>query len=195
MKLNTRSGFSLIELMVVVSIIGILSIIGIPQYNKFVGKARSAEAKASLNASFIVENVFFAETGSYTACLAAIGFTPSQESRYYSVGFHNVDFFYGTCGPSGTITCNKLDWNPGSPACATGPGDGVNQFIATKSANSLPPADNSILDALPTNITSNTFRVCAAGAVSGSPPGGFGLGYDSWCIYETKEVYHIEAAY
>tara|TARA_B110001454_G_scaffold124375_1_gene116064 strand:- start:43660 stop:44247 length:588 start_codon:yes stop_codon:yes gene_type:complete len=195
MILKTRSGFSLIELMVVVSIIGILSIIGIPQYRKFVAKARSAEVKVSLNAAFAVENVFFSEKGSFTACLGALGFEPSSSNRYYSVGFHNVDFFYGTCGTGGSGSCSQLDWAPGAGACAPAPGDGVNQFLATKSASSLPPADDAILNALPTDLTSNTFILCAAGSVSDAPPLGFGLGYDSWCMNETKTINHVEVVY
>ncbi|MCA3235771.1 MAG: prepilin-type N-terminal cleavage/methylation domain-containing protein, partial [Cupriavidus sp.] len=41
-------GFTLIELMITVMIIGILSAIAIPQYQQYVTKARRAEAKAGL---------------------------------------------------------------------------------------------------------------------------------------------------
>jgi len=44
---NTR-GFSLIEIMIVIAIIGILSSIAIPQYNSFIQKTRRADAQVAL---------------------------------------------------------------------------------------------------------------------------------------------------
>ena len=40
---RSRAGFSLVELMIVVAIIGMLAAVGIPQYAKFQAKARQSE--------------------------------------------------------------------------------------------------------------------------------------------------------
>lgn len=88
LKLNQK-GFSLVELMVVVAIIGILATIGIPQYQKFMAKARQAEAKGHLNSIFQGESSFFTEYNGYTTNLSAIGVSATGIGLRYNAGFAN----------------------------------------------------------------------------------------------------------
>lgn len=48
LKKNTVTGFTLIELMIVVAVIGILSAIAYPSYQEYVNKSRRADAQAAL---------------------------------------------------------------------------------------------------------------------------------------------------
>ena len=67
-KLNARrGGFTLIELMIVVAIIGILAAIAIPNFLRFQLKAKSSEGKTNLAAIRTAEESYFAEYGLYVA--------------------------------------------------------------------------------------------------------------------------------
>lgn len=79
---NSQSGFSLIELMVVVAIIGILATVAVPQVNKFMAKAKQSEAKASLSAIHTAEKAFFTEYNTYSAYFNLIGYSPEGRIRY-----------------------------------------------------------------------------------------------------------------
>jgi len=89
MKMRTvrsQKGFSLIELMIVVAIIGILATIAIPNFNRFQAKARQSEAKTNLAAIYAAEKAFYAEWTTYFGNFADIGFQPSGRLTY-STGF------------------------------------------------------------------------------------------------------------
>ena len=65
-SLHTRKGgFTLIELMIVVAIIGILAAIAIPNFLRFQLRARSSEGKTNLAAIRTAEEGYNAEFGTY----------------------------------------------------------------------------------------------------------------------------------
>jgi type IV pilus assembly protein PilA len=67
-KLRTRrGGFTLIELMIVVAIIGILAAIAIPNFLKFQLRSKTGESKTNLAALRTAEEGYFAEYGVYVA--------------------------------------------------------------------------------------------------------------------------------
>ena len=58
-----RRGFTLIELMIAVAIIGILSAIAIPNFAKFQARSKQTEARVNLRAMFTAQKAFAAEKG------------------------------------------------------------------------------------------------------------------------------------
>ena len=75
-------GFTLIELMIVVAIIGILAAIAIPNFIKFQARSKQSEAKSNLKAMFTAEKAFFQEKDRYSGLSGEVGFSPERNNRY-----------------------------------------------------------------------------------------------------------------
>jgi type IV pilus assembly protein PilA len=94
-KMRNRKGFTLVELMIVVAIIGILAAIAIPNFLQFRMKAKTSEAKSNLGAIRTTEVAYFAEWNFYVAnqgqnpagTLDGAKRTWSAASRFSILGF------------------------------------------------------------------------------------------------------------
>lgn len=85
-----QDGFTLVELMVVVAIIGLLSAVAIPNFQKYQARAKTSEGKLQLASIYTAEASFFADYNIYATCLRFMGYDPANEasSRYYTTGFN-----------------------------------------------------------------------------------------------------------
>jgi prepilin-type N-terminal cleavage/methylation domain-containing protein len=81
-SIKRSEGFTLIELMIVVAIIGILAAIAIPNFLKFQCKSKQSEAKVNLAGIFTAETAFFGEYNTYGTDLVSVNWQPDGAPLY-----------------------------------------------------------------------------------------------------------------
>jgi prepilin-type N-terminal cleavage/methylation domain-containing protein len=86
MRASARTaGFTLIEIMIVVGIIGVLASIAIPNFKTFVCKSRQTEAQALLKGIYVAQQVYANETDNFLcteADLQSIGGIEYSDTQY-----------------------------------------------------------------------------------------------------------------
>jgi type IV pilus assembly protein PilA len=100
-SMKNQKGFTLIELMIVVAIIGILAAIAIPNFLSYQKKAKTSEAKTNLGAIRTSEESYKAENDVYLSCTASPAASVPNSARVVwadAGGFGTIGF-----APSGTV--------------------------------------------------------------------------------------------
>ncbi|MEC7306126.1 pilin [Vibrio crassostreae] len=72
-KRTNQKGFTLIELMIVVAIIGVLSAIAVPAYKDYVSKSEASSALATLKSLQTPAELTFQEEGALSSAISALG--------------------------------------------------------------------------------------------------------------------------
>lgn len=90
-KFLSKKGFTLVELMVVIVIVGILAAVAIPKFTMAAHKAKASEFPTVLTQMYTAEGAYQAETGSYTNLtdLKTKGGLSISPSIYFSYTIEN----------------------------------------------------------------------------------------------------------
>jgi len=84
-----QSGFTLIELMVTVAIVGILAAIAYPSYSQYVVKSNRAAAEGFITSVANKQQQYLLDARSYATSMSALGYTssntPTEVSKNYDV--------------------------------------------------------------------------------------------------------------
>lgn len=192
-----QAGFSLVELMVVVAIIGVLATIAIPRVNRFIAKSRQSEAQVNLSSLYTFNKNFWVEFQGYTADFNAMGFQPEGNIRYNvgfsqpatsgpanyntlkgaAVGGQNLGAVTAPPSPTGLAAC-PAGSNNTSACCAAG-----RICVPMQGANgALPPAITaSVIPATGVNFTAQAVAVLVSTSTCANSA-------DSWTITENKTM-------
>lgn len=83
LKLRRKAkGFTLIELMIVVAIIGILAAIAIPNFLKYQAKSKQSEAKQNLGSIYTTQIAYFGENNRFCSDFSTMGWEAEGNTRY-----------------------------------------------------------------------------------------------------------------
>ncbi len=92
--MKKSEGFTLIELMITIAIIGILAMIAVPNYQQFMREGRRADGQSTLLDIAARQEKYFMENHLYTANISDLGVGTSEtlltKGNYYSIA--------ATCG-------------------------------------------------------------------------------------------------
>lgn len=93
-----KSGFTIIELMLVVGIIGIIATIAIPLMLRFQLRAKAAEGRINMAGIFKAEEAYYSEYGRYVSALPAVPTTVGVQRQAWALaatdshGFNTIGF-------------------------------------------------------------------------------------------------------
>src|SRR5579872_6907116 len=118
---KSKTGFTLIELMIVVAIIGILAAIAIPQFANLVAKSQEGATKGNLGTLRSALSIYYGDTE----------------------GFYPVDNISGTSGNNGALTTNSkyLQGIPGANLPKTSNNAGHGNLTLINTAAGAAPTD------------------------------------------------------
>ncbi len=175
-SIRKTEGFTLIELMIVVAIIGILAAIAIPNFLKFQCKSKQSEAKTNLSGVFTAEKAFFGEYNTYGSDLVSVNWIPDGTPLY----IYGTDTSY-PADVAGISTWAEDQKDTMVASVIGSPARYSTAKMLKLNGSALAAAD--IPSA--TDVTGQIFTFGAAGDIDTESSG---VSLDTWTINNTKQL-------
>lgn len=138
-KIKASNGFTLIELMIVIAIIGIIAAIAYPSYKNSVNKAQRTDAKVSLLKMAGLQEKYFTQNGSYAEDFLKLKVTVSSSTTADSdEGLYTVTVSNPSCSTTvGSVTRYSCFLLSATPKTGQGQVDDTDCWIMSLSQTGL----------------------------------------------------------
>lgn len=96
---KSNAGFTVLELLVVIIIIGILAAIALPSFLSCGAKAKSSEARSNISAIARAQQAYYYENNKFANTVAELKISIPQQTENYSYSIQNqgnIFYSYGT---------------------------------------------------------------------------------------------------
>jgi len=107
-KMKNQQGFTLIELMIVIAIIGILAAIAIPQFSAYRQRAYNSSANSDLKNAATAQEAYYVDNESYTSTIGNLigtyGLYTSEKVVFLSMAGDITSYTMKAYHTSGNVT-------------------------------------------------------------------------------------------
>ena len=122
---KTQKGFTLIELMIVIAIIGILAAVAVPQYGQYTKRAKFSEVITATASAKTAVSICFQEENDITRCDADFAGIPSDIANGTTEVVNTVTTADGVIAAVGGVAVDNVDYTltpvgPGGAAVLPG---------------------------------------------------------------------------
>ena len=106
---KSNNGFTLVELMITVAILGVLAAVAIPAYSNYINRAKQADAIIGLKAAQMAQEQYFSENNAYSGTIDILpGFSDATINDSYAKGEYTLSAS-ATTAPSFVIAATWVD--------------------------------------------------------------------------------------
>ena len=111
LNINKKQGFTLIELVIAIAIVGLLAAVALPAYNSSIMKGRRVDAKNAVLDLAAREEKFFATNNTYVATMAQLGLNAAAGATTVAIMSGNTSY-YTLSVPAQTATSYTINAAP-----------------------------------------------------------------------------------